>query len=110
MTQPEFQFKKPEAASEDPGALVEYLFGQDWMTALQIGVALGWSDRRVRKAASGSAEIISYPGSPGYKLVRHCTKAEYLRFRDATRHQAREMIGRVLRSDKHFFGHPAAIV
>lgn len=98
------------APNEDPGTLVDYLRGKGWMTAEQIGVGLGWSDRRVRRAASQSDEVISYPGSPGYKLLRDCTKDEYHRYRDVTRHQAREMIGRVLRTDRKFFGHPAAIV
>jgi hypothetical protein len=93
------------APSEDPGVLVDWLRGKGWLTAEQLGLALGWSDRRVRKAASQSDEVISYPGSPGYKLLSECTREEYDRFRNVTRHQAREMIGRVLRADRRFFGH-----
>lgn len=98
------------APSEDPGTLVDLLRGKGWLTAEQLGLALGWSDRRVRKAASQSDEVISYPGSPGYKLLKDCTQEEYRRFRDVTRHQAREMIGRVMRADRRFYGHLASLV
>lgn len=98
------------APSEDPGTLVDFLRGKGWLTAEQIGLALGWADRRVRRAASQSDEVISYPGSPGYKLLKDCTQEEYHRYRNVTRHQAREMIGRVMRTDRRFYGHPAAIV
>jgi hypothetical protein len=97
------------APSEDPGTLVDFLRGKGWLTAEQLGLALGWSDRRVRKAASQSDQVISYPGSPGYKLIGDCSKDEYLRYRNVTRHQAREMIGRVMRTDRQFFGHVAAL-
>lgn len=99
-----FNAPKPEPVNEDPGTLVDYLRGKGWMTADQIGVALGWSDRRVRKAASAGEEVLSYPGSPGYKLLHDCSPDEYQRFRDVTRHQAREMLGRVFRADRRRFG------
>lgn len=104
------QFNAPRRdASEDSSELSAYLRGVGWMTAEQIGVALGWSDRRVRRAASLSDEIISWPGSPGYKHLQDCTREEYDRFRAATRHQAREMIARVLRADRRWFGGPQAL-
>jgi hypothetical protein len=108
--QPEFQFTKPATSNEDAATLIDYLNGKDWMTAVQIGIALGWSDRRVRRAAADSDLIISFPGSPGYKCISNCTAAEYHRFRAANRSQAREMIARVMRADRQFYGHPAAIV
>lgn len=92
------------APSQDPAELADWLRGRGWLTAEQIHLALGWSDRRVRKAASQSDEVISWPGSPGYKLLADCTREEYDRFRNATRHQAREMLGRVIRADRRFFG------
>jgi len=52
--QPEFQFTKPATSNEDAATLIDYLNGKDWMTAVQIGIALGWSDRRVRRAAADS--------------------------------------------------------
>ena len=113
MHQPGLQFTARRSADDqakaDAAALVEFLHDKGWMTAEQLGIALGWSDRRVRKAASTSDEVISYPGSPGYKLLRDCTQDEYHRYRNVTRHQAREMIGRVMRTDRRFFGRPAAI-
>lgn len=79
-----------------------------WATALHIGVALGWADRKVRLVASESDQVISYPGSPGYKIVTRCTAEEYRHYRNAMRAQARGMIGRVMRTDRQFFGHAAA--
>jgi hypothetical protein len=105
----DFTRREPSAdqVAQDAAALVECLHGRGWLTADALCIALGWSDRRVRKAASSSDEVISYPGSPGYKLLRECTREEYDRFRNVTKHQAREMIARVIRADRRFFGRSA---
>lgn len=93
----------------DPGVadLVEYLRGKDWMTAAEISNATGWDDRKVRELASESDEVISYPGSRGYKLLSACTAAEYEHYRLARRHQARAMIAKVIRTDRIFYRRPA---
>jgi hypothetical protein len=104
--------RRPAAAdqvAQDAADLVEVLRGQGWLTADALCIATGWSDRRVRKAASASDQVISYPGSPGYKLLQDCTREEYDAFRNVTLHQAKEMQARVLRADRRFFGHPAAL-
>lgn len=114
MEQLGLQFSAPKTREGEVDVLVELLGDSrrcpDWMTALQIGVALGWSDRKVRQVASDCDRVISYPGSPGYKLVGRCTAEEYRHYRNAMRRQAREMIGRVMRTDRQFYGHPTAVV
>jgi len=111
MIQLGLSFEKPLAAHRDQARaeLLDYLKDKDWMTAEQIGIALGWADRKVRRAASDCDKIISYPGSPGYKLVARCTVEEYHHYRNAMRSQARDMIGRVMRTDRQFFGHPTSV-
>jgi 23S rRNA A2030 N6-methylase RlmJ len=105
----DFTRRQPSAdqVAQDVAALVEFLAGKGWLTADALCIALGWSDRRVRKAASASDEVISYPGSPGYKLLRDCTREEYDRFRNVTLHQADEMKARVVRADRRFFARTA---
>jgi hypothetical protein len=100
-------FSKP--AKDDPavGELVEFLRGKGWMTAKAISTSLGWDDRVVRALASASDEIISYPGSPGYKLLCEITLEEYNRYRDARKSQARDMIAKVVRTDRIFYRRPA---
>ena len=94
----------------DPGVadLVSFLRGRDWLTAAEVSAATGWDDRRVRELAAGSDEVISYPGSRGYKLLAACTHAEYEHYRLARRHQARAMLAKVIRTDRIFYRRPAA--
>lgn len=51
-----------------------------WMTALEIAAQMPprpGLDRRVRAVASAARpQIVSFPGSPGYKLWQHCTVEE----------------------------------
>lgn len=96
-------FAKPAADDPQIAVLVEYLSGKGWMTAKAISAGLGWDDRVVRALASASDEIISYPGSPGYKLLADTTREEYERYRLARRSQARDMIAKVIRTDRVFF-------
>ena len=96
-------FAKPE--QDDPAIddLVEFLRGKTWMTARTISATLKWDDRVVRALASASDQIISYPGSPGYKLLSDCTREEYERYRNARLSQARDMAGKVIRTDRIFY-------
>jgi hypothetical protein len=108
----QFQLCFDRPRNPDPGIaeLVEFLSGKDWMTARQISEATKWNDRTVRELASASDEVISYPGSPGYKLLADCTREEYERYRNARRSQARDMLGKVLRTDRIYFRRSAASV
>jgi hypothetical protein len=69
---------------------------RDWTTAAALMSALppGWTERRVRMAASAEPEILSFPGSPGYKLTRDATPEEIHRAVDTLTAQARGMFAR----------------
>jgi hypothetical protein len=73
----------PIVEAADVQRLVEVLDGAaGWMIAAEIAVALWARDsegnkRRVRAIASAAgAGVVSYPGSPGYKLWKRCTVDE----------------------------------
>ncbi len=100
-------FEKPKIVDPKVADLVEFLRGKGWMTAAQIAAQTAWDDRRVLDLASQSDSVISYPGSPGYKLLCDCWLSEYEHYRLARRHQAREMIGKVIRTDRIFYRRPA---
>ncbi len=96
-------FDRPRPTNPGVRDLVEFLGGMDWQTAAQISAATGWNDRTVRELASASDDVISYPGSKGYKLLSLCTREEYDRYRLARRSQARDMIAKVIRTDRIFY-------
>ncbi|MGZ0657062.1 hypothetical protein ACWPKS_15775 [Coraliomargarita sp. W4R72] len=56
--------------------LIKLLDGRGWLTASQLAQATGHNDRKVRSIASATPKILSYPGSPGYKLTRQATPEE----------------------------------
>jgi len=98
MNVPTPQFIPPKPSAQHIETLVTYLRGQPtWMTAEQIGFALGWGDRKVRRVASACDEIVSHPGSEGYKLEEKSSEDEFSHFGNSLRAQARAMIGRWLR-------------
>jgi hypothetical protein len=69
----------PPADLADVARLAGWLYqaGDAWLSAKAISAALGISDREIRHlAASSSGLIVSSPGSPGYKHVRHCDPEE----------------------------------
>jgi hypothetical protein len=101
------RFEQSHQSDREIATLIAYLRGQGWKTAKQTSEALGWDDRAVRALAAASDEVISYPGSPGYKLLEDCSLEEYERYRLARRHQAREMISKVIRTDRRFYRRPA---
>lgn len=69
-----------------------------WMTAEEIAAAIGASlsfERRVRKIASAAApRIVSFPGSPGYKLWENCLNEEINHCIDSIQSQADDMAKR----------------
>lgn len=70
-----------------------------WMTAHEIAAALNKDqpsfERRVRAIASAAApEIVSYPGSPGYKLWDRCSVEEIDHAINAFETQGKDMIKR----------------
>jgi len=103
-------FTKPAATDPAVADLVEFLRGKGWMTRRQISAATGWNDRKVRELASAADEVISYPGSPGYRLIADCTADDYHAYRNARLSQARDMARKVIRTDRIFFRRPAATI
>lgn len=79
-----------------------------WLTAKEIANRLGMretesdeptdsSERHVRKIASAAAPVVvSYPGSPGYKLWNLCTVAEINHCIEAIESQAKDMLKRAV--------------
>ncbi|PTX95735.1 hypothetical protein [Opitutus sp. ER46] len=70
-----------------------------WLTAIEIATVMGddTTDRDVRAIASAACPVVvSYPGSPGYKLWSLCTVAEIDHCIDAFEAQARDMMKRAV--------------
>ena len=71
-----------------------------WMTAKEIVTACGIrestsAERHVRAVASAAApRVVSFPGSPGYRLWQFCTAEELNHCIEAFEAQGREMIRR----------------
>jgi hypothetical protein len=88
-----------------------------WATAREIANSLGMregttAERHVRAIASAAApRIVSFPGSPGYKLWELCSVAEIDHCIDALEAQGRDMIKRAnvyrLAYHRRFRGIPA---
>ncbi len=95
-----------QTAKESPEVdqLIRLLDGRGWLTANQLSQATGHPDRKIRSIASATPKILSYPGSPGYKLTRQATPEEI----DAARTlktQGQAMISRYIALlNEHRFG------
>jgi hypothetical protein len=63
-----------------------------WLKSEQLG-AKTWNEKRHLRAIAQAAggRIVSWPGSPGYKLFDECTPKEFLRFDSATSSAMREL-------------------
>ena len=99
MRQEELTFDEPSpapiATAEEVEWLVMLLRGKGWMKAAQIEIAARGTknERKIRAIARAAAPgIVSYPGSPGYKLwvecsveeLNHCLNAWDSQIRDNT--------------------------
>jgi len=87
----------PAVTPEQVAQLVDVLrAGGGWMTATEIAARIeGVTERSIRKVASAAAPaVVSYPGSPGYKLWASCTVDEINHAIEAFESQARDMIKR----------------
>ncbi len=91
--------KAPAVSSRDIGNLISRLRGRGWMTAGELleleGLAKTESHMRwIRSIASAShGRILSFPGSPGYRLTSEASLEE-LAGVESLRHQAQEMLAR----------------
>ena len=95
--QPELDFRAPaDAASEaDVDRLIGLLSGKGWMTGRTLTMHLGWTERRLRNAASLSdGLVLSWPGSQGYRLTQEAPGFERVHGIKALTAQAAEMIRR----------------
>ena len=69
-----------------------YQSGDRWISAREISSSLDISDRQIRHLATSSGGIIvSSPGSPGYKHIRHCDPDEIKAITTRLEHQAKLM-------------------
>jgi hypothetical protein len=92
----------PEVTQEMIERMISVLRGAPaggWMTAREISDAMGEAsssfDRRVRAIASSAMpEIVSYPGSRGYKLFGRCTIEEIQHCISAFQSQGTDMLKR----------------
>lgn len=71
------------------------LRGRGWMTARQLYEACDLTDRELRMVVENDTkgDILSYPGSPGYKLFSEATIEEINRV-ESLRSQAKGMLAR----------------
>lgn len=99
-----FQTKKDDPEID---RLIRLLDGRDWLTAAQISQATGLNERKIRSIANATPKILSYPGSPGYRLTRQATPEERDRAVSTLRSQAKSMDKRALDIlQEHRFGSP----
>ena len=87
--------------------LIRFLDGRGWMTATEISEATGMTDRKIRSIAHATPKILSYPGSPGYRLTRQATADERDRGISVLNSQANSMKQRAIDiAREHRFGSP----
>lgn len=92
-----FADRDRSVSQADIDTLEIVLGGSGWLTAAELGARLHWTDRKVRAVANSDARFVSFPGSPGYKLLRECTVEEFARAEAATASQVRHMTERLMR-------------
>lgn len=83
---------------EDVARLVKILTeAEGWLTAREIAARIGppANERGIRAAANAACpQVISYPGSPGYRLMSACTIEEINHCIAAIQSQGTEMLKR----------------
>ncbi len=94
-TQPEL-FKAPKRPrSEEVEQLCGLLQGNGWMPGSLIRHTLPWSERKVRAVANAAnGRVMSFPGSPGYRLTVEASSEERDEAVAKLLHQSGEMIDR----------------
>lgn len=108
--------KAPRISSEDVALLIRVLAGHDWMSAAEVvstdefqgrfwGLKKANAERRIRAIANSSdGHVLSYPGSPGYRLTIEAKIEEIQTAVSKLRHQARQMTERALQIDRVYHG------
>lgn len=99
----DLKLKAPRLDPVDVEKLVEVLRrARVWVTARQIceilyGQSSDALERRVRLSASAAVpEVVSYPGSPGYRLWSECTVDEITHCIESFESQGRDMLKRAV--------------
>lgn len=96
-------FARPRQTCADLTALCDALRFGEWRTAGQLATDLGWTDRKVREVASTSqGAIVSFPGSPGYRLFSACSVEEINHAVNAMLSQARDMTARAVATERMY--------
>lgn len=102
----ELSFRAPEQPDlEEVAKLAVWLYqiGDEWVTARRITAALDLTDRQIRHlAAASGGVIVSGPGCPGYKHVRHCDPDELRTVASRLEHQAKLMAERAAAIRRQF--------
>ncbi|MBV9657192.1 MAG: hypothetical protein JO295_03685 [Verrucomicrobia bacterium] len=90
--------KAPRVTSDDLARLLALLSGRGWLRAAQIhALDPSLDDRRLRAIAEASdGAIVSYPGSPGFRVFDDASEAEISHAIEALRSQGKRMIARSL--------------
>ncbi|HWM26552.1 MAG TPA: hypothetical protein VNP98_17175 [Chthoniobacterales bacterium] len=85
--------RAPRVTQADVDWFIDQLRGKtEWLSAAHLGATTEAQRRRLRKIAEAAkGKIISFPGSPGYKLLDNCTLKELRRCDAAVRSQTRRM-------------------
>jgi len=110
IAQPELDFtarQADKAADLEARAsdLIATLRGRGWVTARDLR-AEGFTDRELRDIVEHdeSGGILSFPGSPGYRLFDEATIPEIERSA-SLKNQARGMLRRFVRYQRRLHGH-----
>lgn len=94
-------------SSRDVLQFCAQLHGKGWQTSTQLGATTEKAKRRLRQIAElSNGAIVSYPGSPGYKLFDECEPDDFRHGRYATRAQIRKMFEKWRKIERrmHQFG------
>jgi hypothetical protein len=71
---------------------IDRVRGNGWVTAVQLGANTESQKRKLRAIAEAAGDgIVSYPGSPGYKLLDACNLQELRHGDHAMRSQLKKM-------------------
>lgn len=87
--------KAPKISEGEIVTMMNALHGKGWQKSGQLGAKTPDEKRRLRAISEASnGRIVSWPGSPGYKLFDECTAEDFLRGDNATRSAARKMLAK----------------